>query len=55
MVEDWADLGFVCRKIVSYHKNGDPVKDVVEQTPYSEAELLVELARDYLKSRKKPK
>lgn len=42
-----ADIKEICEKIVAYVKNGDPVKDVIEQTPYSETELIYELALAY--------
>jgi hypothetical protein len=44
-MDNWADLEFICKKILEYHENGDPVKDVIEHTPYSQDQLLVELAR----------
>jgi hypothetical protein len=43
-----ADLLEVCKTILAYQKNGDPAKDVIEQTPYSEDELLHELALFYV-------
>jgi len=47
-VQNPADLKEVCEQIVVYVKNGDPIKDVIEQTPYSETELIYELALAYL-------
>jgi hypothetical protein len=49
-VENLANLKELCQKIVMYAKNGDPVHDVIEQSPYSESELIYELALDYLAS-----
>jgi len=45
-----ADLFEVCQEIVKYIDNGDPAKDVIENTPYSESELLYELALHYVRS-----
>lgn len=47
-MDNWSDLDFICRKILEYSLNGDPVKDVIEQTPYSVDELIVELATEYV-------
>lgn len=47
-----AHLLEVCETLIRYIDNGDPAKDVIEQTPYSETELLYELALDYVKHNK---
>lgn len=46
-----ADLLEVCLELIKYIDNGDPAKDVIEKTPYSETELIYELAIDYVRSR----
>lgn len=51
-MENPADLYQICKRIIAFVDNGDPVKDVIEQTPYTETELLYELALDYLKHNK---
>lgn len=38
----------ICKKIIKYSENGDPVKDVIEKTDYTEDKLLVELAEFYV-------
>lgn len=43
-----ADLTEVCQEVIKFFKNGDPVKDVIENTPYSEEELIYELALAYI-------
>jgi hypothetical protein len=43
-----ADLFEVCKEIIKYVDNGDPAKDVLEQTPYSESDLIYELALAYI-------
>ena len=43
-----ADLTEVCETILAYSKNGDPIKDVIEQSAYSTDELIYELALFYL-------
>jgi hypothetical protein len=47
-MENPADLTEVCKQIVEYVKNGDPAKDVIEQSAYSETELIYELALFYV-------
>lgn len=42
-----ADLKEICEQIIASANNGDPVTDVIEQTPYSETELIYELALAY--------
>lgn len=49
---DWSDMKFICRKIIEANKNGDPVKDVIENTPYRESEILDDLAREYLRKQR---
>ncbi len=43
-----ADLLEVCKTILRYQEKGDPAKDVIEQTSYSEDELLHELCLFYV-------
>ena len=45
-----ADLYEVCQELIRYIDQGDPVKDVLEDTPYSESELIYELALHYVRS-----
>lgn len=47
-MDNWSDFDFVCRKVLEYHAQGDPIKDVLEKTPYSETEFIIELVRCYL-------
>lgn len=42
----------LCTVLVAHDRRGDPVKDVVEQSPFSKSELLVRLAKDYLRANK---
>jgi hypothetical protein len=50
-MENWSDFDFVCQKVLEYAERGDPIKDVLEQTPYSETEFILELVRDYIARR----
>lgn len=43
-----ADLTEVCETILAYYENGDPIKDVIEQSAYSTEELIRELVLFYL-------
>lgn len=43
-----ADLMEVCTTILAYQENGDPAKDVIEQSAYSTDELIHELALFYV-------
>jgi hypothetical protein len=43
-----ADLTEVCETILAYSENGDPIKDVIEQSAYSVDELIHELALFYV-------
>lgn len=43
-----ADLLEVCKTILAYQENGDPAKDVIEQSAYSTDELIHELALFYV-------
>jgi hypothetical protein len=45
----------LCKEMVAYAKNGDPVKDVIENSEYREDELLVLLAKHYIKTNKPTK
>lgn len=48
-----AVLRSICEDILKFAKNGDPVKDVIENTSYTEEELLVELAKYYIRTQRK--
>ncbi len=50
-MENWSDFDFVCEQVLAYINNGDPVKDVLEKTPYSETEFIEELVRHYLQTK----
>ena len=39
----------LCKEIIAYNKNGDPVRDVIDSSEYRETELLV-LAKHYVAS-----
>lgn len=43
-----ADLQELCKLIVQYSDDGNPVKDAIEQSPYTTDELIYELALDFL-------
>ena len=43
-----ADLQELCELIVEYADIGSPVKDAIEQSPYTTDELIYELALDFL-------
>jgi hypothetical protein len=45
-----ADLKEVCEQIVDFARDR-PIHDVIEQTPYSETELIYELALSYIKNK----
>ena len=47
-MENPADLLEVCKGIVDFVNNGDPPKDVIENSAYSETELIYELALFYV-------
>ena len=47
-VENWSDFDFVCAQVIAYASNGDPIKDVLEKTPYNETEFILELVRHYM-------
>lgn len=42
----------LCKKIIKYADNGDPVKDVIENTQYTEDEVIILLAKAYIKGKK---
>lgn len=43
-----ADLLEVCKTILEYQDNGDPAKDVIDQSAYTNDELIHELALFYV-------
>lgn len=43
-----ADLLEVCKTILDYQDQGDPAKDVIEESAYSTDELIYELALFYV-------
>lgn len=43
-MKNLADLDELCELIVKYADQGNPVKDAIEQSPYSTDELIYELA-----------
>jgi hypothetical protein len=48
-MDNWSDFDFVCQKVLEAMRQGDPYKDVLEQTPYSEADFVYELVLQYLR------
>lgn len=43
-----ADLLEVCKTILEYQDNGDPAKDVIDQSAYTNDDLIHELALFYV-------
>ena len=48
MMQNPADLLEVCKTILAFDEMGDPQKDVIEQSAYSEQELIHELCLFYV-------
>ena len=50
-MENWSDFDFVCSKIMDRHERGETIEDILDKTPYLEAELIEELIRHYFQTK----